>query len=84
VLGPDAADGEVPLAELPTLPKATLMDNFDRIVTDPRLRLAGLVGELRDAGAVPPPIEVTPVPRIERDTGHGARFKLVRSTVARA
>jgi phenylacetate-CoA ligase len=37
VLGPDAA-ADVPLRELPTLPKATLMDNFDRIVTDPRLR----------------------------------------------
>jgi phenylacetate-CoA ligase len=38
LLGPDAASGDVPLAELPTLPKPTLMDNFDRIVTDPRLR----------------------------------------------
>lgn len=37
VLGPAAA-AAVPLQELPTLPKATLMDNFDRIVTDPRLR----------------------------------------------
>lgn len=38
VLGPHAAAADVPLRELPTLPKATLMDNFDRIVTDPRLR----------------------------------------------
>jgi phenylacetate-CoA ligase len=38
VLGPDAVDGHVPLQELPTLPKTTLMDNFDRVVTDPRLR----------------------------------------------
>jgi phenylacetate-coenzyme A ligase PaaK-like adenylate-forming protein len=44
VLGPDAAAGAVPLSALPTLPKATLMDNFDRIVTDPRLRLAHLAG----------------------------------------
>jgi phenylacetate-coenzyme A ligase PaaK-like adenylate-forming protein len=44
VLGPEAAGGEVPLQELPTLPKATLMDNLDRIVTDPRLRLAHLAG----------------------------------------
>jgi len=41
------------------------------------------VRELRDAGAVPPPIEVTPVPEIERDPGHGAKFKLVRSAVPR-
>jgi phenylacetate-coenzyme A ligase PaaK-like adenylate-forming protein len=40
VLGADAADR--PLAELPTLPKATLMAEFDRIVTDPRLRLDDL------------------------------------------
>ena len=46
VLGPDAASGAVPLAELPTLPKATLMDNFDRIVTDPRLRRADLDAHL--------------------------------------
>ena len=121
LLGPDAASGDVPLAELPTLPKATLMDNFDRIVTDPgcagrswkrtwpgrtpggrssggtgcspppappgarlgpadtpaRVR-AALVRELHDAGAVPPRIEVTPVPAIDRDPGHGAKLKLVR------
>jgi phenylacetate-CoA ligase len=51
VLGADAAGGEVPLAELPTLPKATLMDNFDRIVTDPRLRRAEVEAHL--AGADP-------------------------------
>jgi hypothetical protein len=86
VLGPDAASGEVPLEELPTLPKATLMDNLDRIVTDPRLRRADLqahLAGLRDAGAVPPPIEVTPVPEIGRDPGYGAKFKLVRSVVPR-
>ena len=44
VLGPDAA--EQPLAELPTLPKATLMAEFDRVVTDPRLRLADLRSHL--------------------------------------
>jgi hypothetical protein len=54
VLGPDAADGEVPLAELPTLPKATLLDNFDRIVTDPRLRLADLEAHLSGPGAGQP------------------------------
>ena len=44
VLGPDAA--EQPLAELPPLPKATLMAEFDRVVTDPRLRLADLRSHL--------------------------------------
>ena len=39
-LGADAA--ERPLAELPTLSKATLMAEFDRVVTDQRLRLADL------------------------------------------
>jgi phenylacetate-CoA ligase len=39
-LGPDAADR--PLAELPTLAKASLMDHFDDVVADPRLRRADL------------------------------------------
>jgi hypothetical protein len=52
LLGPDAAPGDVPLGELPTLPKTTLMDNFDRIVTDPRLRRGDLEAHLTgpDAG----------------------------------
>jgi phenylacetate-coenzyme A ligase PaaK-like adenylate-forming protein len=37
VLGPDAIN--LPLTELPTLTKATLMARFDDIVTDSRLRL---------------------------------------------
>lgn len=44
VLGADA--GDRPLAELPTLSKTTLMAEFDRIVTDPRLRLADLRAHL--------------------------------------
>ena len=40
-----------------------------------------LARELRDAGAVPPPIEVTVVPELDREPGHGAKFKLVKSTV---
>ena len=44
VLGPDAANR--PLAELPTLPKPTLMSEFDRVITDPRLRLADLRAHL--------------------------------------
>jgi len=47
VLGADAA--ERPLAELPTLSKATLMAEFDRIVTDPQLRLADLRAHLASA-----------------------------------
>jgi phenylacetate-coenzyme A ligase PaaK-like adenylate-forming protein len=38
VLGEDAARGQVPLRELPTLTKSTLMEYFDEIVTDGRLR----------------------------------------------
>jgi phenylacetate-CoA ligase len=44
VLGTDAA--ERPLAELPTLPKSTMMAEFDKIVTDPRVRLADLRAHL--------------------------------------
>jgi hypothetical protein len=54
VLGPDAASGDVPLQELPTLPKATLMDNFDRIVTEPGLRRADLEAHLAGPGADQP------------------------------
>jgi phenylacetate-CoA ligase len=43
-LGADAADR--PLADLPTLSKAALMDNFDDIVTDPRLRRTDLEAHL--------------------------------------
>ena len=39
-LGPNAP--EAPLDELPTLPKATLMERFDEVVCDPRLRLDDL------------------------------------------
>jgi phenylacetate-coenzyme A ligase PaaK-like adenylate-forming protein len=47
----------VPLSELPTLPKATLMDNFDRIVTDPRLRRAELEAHLSGPDAGQPYLE---------------------------
>lgn len=40
VLGHDALGAD--LAELPTLPKPLLMEELDRVVTDPRLRLADL------------------------------------------
>jgi phenylacetate-CoA ligase len=39
-LGPDAPDA--PLAELPTLSKAAVMEHFDQITCDPRLRLEDL------------------------------------------
>jgi hypothetical protein len=50
--------------------------------TPARVRDA-LARQLRDAGVVPPPIEVTVVPGIERDPGHGAKFKLIKSTMPR-
>lgn len=52
VLGPDATSGDVPLAELPTLPKATMLANADRIVTDERLRRAHIDAHVtgRDPG----------------------------------
>jgi hypothetical protein len=43
-----------------------------------------LTRELRDAGAVPPRIEVTPVPAIDRDPGHGAELKLVTTEAGSA
>jgi phenylacetate-CoA ligase len=54
VLGEQALAPEVRLDELPTLPKATLMDEFDRVVTDPRLRLAAIDEHIRsgDPGAL--------------------------------
>ena len=48
-LGADAP--ERPLDSLPTLPKALLMENFDRIVTDERLRHANLEAFLDEADA---------------------------------
>jgi phenylacetate-CoA ligase len=51
--------------------------------TPTRVR-AALVRQLHDAGAVPPPIEVTPVPELRRDPGHGAKLKLIRSAAAQA
>jgi phenylacetate-CoA ligase len=47
LLGTDAP--KRPLAELPTLSKATLMAEFDRVVTDPQLRLSDLRAHLGSA-----------------------------------
>src|SRR5437763_6565486 len=52
--GPEAAAGDVPLHELPTLPKATLMEHFDRIATDPALRLTDIEAHLAGPGAGAP------------------------------
>ena len=41
-LGPDALAGDVRLDELPPLTKQTLMEQFDRVAADPRLRVAAL------------------------------------------
>jgi phenylacetate-coenzyme A ligase PaaK-like adenylate-forming protein len=49
VLGRGAEDAD--LAELPPLSKATLMEHFDRVVADPRLRLASV--EAHAAGRDP-------------------------------
>jgi phenylacetate-CoA ligase len=45
--------------------------------TADRLR-AELARELREAGAVPPPITIAPAPHIDREGGHAAKFKLIR------
>jgi putative adenylate-forming enzyme len=51
-LGRDAVG--IPLDQLPTLPKTTLVDQFDRILTDPRLRLADLEAHLGGPDAATP------------------------------
>jgi hypothetical protein len=53
-LGPGAGAGEIRLEDLPTLAKATLMGEFDRIVTDPRLRRAGLERHVKGPAAAEP------------------------------
>jgi len=52
VLGPDAPAR--PLEALPTLPKATLVERWDDIVTDPRLRLADLEAHAAGPSAAEP------------------------------
>jgi phenylacetate-CoA ligase len=50
-LGADVLRAELELGKLPTLPKATLMREFDRIVTDSALRLADLEEHLAGPNA---------------------------------
>jgi phenylacetate-coenzyme A ligase PaaK-like adenylate-forming protein len=45
-LGPDATAPDVDLAALPVLTKETLVERFDEIVTDERIRLAGIEAHL--------------------------------------
>ena len=54
VLGPDAASADVDLQALPTLTKETLVERFDDIVCDPRLRLADLEAHLSGPDAASP------------------------------
>src|SRR5919198_76152 len=55
MLDPSAASlEELELEQLPTLPKATFMREFDRIVTDPQLRLADLEAHLAGPDAATP------------------------------
>lgn len=49
VLGASAARDNVPLQELPTLTKTMLMEHFDEIVTDDRLRRGVAAAHLADA-----------------------------------
>jgi putative adenylate-forming enzyme len=48
-LGPEAIGAE--LTDLPTLPKSVMMEEFDQLVTDPRLRRSDLESFLRAAEA---------------------------------
>jgi phenylacetate-coenzyme A ligase PaaK-like adenylate-forming protein len=52
--GEIVGDPATPLAELPTLPKSTFVEQFDRIVTDPRLRLSQLEAHLAGPHAAEP------------------------------
>jgi phenylacetate-CoA ligase len=49
LLGRDARRDPVLLEELPKLPKATLMEHFDELVTDQRVTLAGIQAHLEGA-----------------------------------
>jgi phenylacetate-coenzyme A ligase PaaK-like adenylate-forming protein len=78
-LGADAA--ERPLAELPTLSKATLMAEFDRIIADPRLRLADLQAHL----AGPDPLQsFLGAYRVATTSGTTGRRSIVVFTVEEA
>ena len=71
-LGTDAADR--PLSELATLPKATLMAEFDRVVTDQRLRLADLQAHL---GSLDPSQSFLGAYRVATTTGTTGRRSII-------
>jgi len=48
--------------------------------TPGRIR-AALLQVIESTGALPPPVDVTPVPAIAREVGASAKFKLIKSTV---
>jgi phenylacetate-coenzyme A ligase PaaK-like adenylate-forming protein len=75
VLGPDAA--ERPLAELPRLSKATLMAEFDRVVTDPQLRLSDLRTHL---GGVDPSQSFLGAYRVATTSGTTGRRSIIAFT----
>jgi phenylacetate-coenzyme A ligase PaaK-like adenylate-forming protein len=70
-LGADAANR--PLAELPALPKSTMMAEFD---VPERLRQA-LLAAIRSTGAVPPTVGVEPIPALKPEPS--GKIRLVRS-----
>jgi phenylacetate-CoA ligase len=82
-----------PFAALPAVRQFQLVHEPGRlevrVVLDPdapadtvrRVRVA-VAAALREAGAVPPPIAVTPVPVLEREAGPAAKLKLIVSRTA--
>ena len=74
-LGPHAP--EAPPEELPTLSKATLMERFDEVVCDPRLRLADLKAHL-EAGSAEPFLGEYRVASTSGTTGRRGVFAFTR------
>lgn len=78
-LGTDAADR--PLSELPTLSKATLMAEFDRVVTDQRLRLDDLRAHL---GSTDPSQSFLGAYRVATTSGTTGRRSIIAFTTDEA
>jgi hypothetical protein len=78
VLGEEAP--ERPFTELPTLPKTTLMAEFDRVLTDPRLRLASLRAHLGGPDRRSPSLASIGWrrPRVPRSDGRSLHSSLTR------
>lgn len=60
--------------------RVALRDGVDAGQAAARIRSA-VAAKLEEVGAVPPPIEVEAVAEIVRDSGHGAKLKLIESRV---